>query len=245
MVTHNPWSSAAAATLLSLPSANLLAQSSWSQTQTQGNGPALAYHGAAYDMQRQRMVMFGGFDPSFTATEEPGDDLVAPDGASALAVASGDAVNVLSWMHPIEPGPFTIVIRYTTDGDFPAHPADGLPLTEIVKRVKAVGLATIVNHRQLIVPQLGAPGVAAHAVEDLEGHAVLVVEALAPVALGIHVESDAQPVGAAEHFVRVGAQSGFEPGTIQALCSAHASARNGIELLVRIRRARHRRSPVR
>ena len=36
---------------------------------------------------------------------------------------------------------------------------------EIVHRVEAVGLADIVKHRKLIVPQLGAPGVCAHEVK--------------------------------------------------------------------------------
>jgi hypothetical protein len=35
---------------------------------------------------------------------------------------------------------------------------------EIIRQVRRVGLENIVNHRQLIVPQLGAPGVSAHKV---------------------------------------------------------------------------------
>ena len=37
---------------------------------------------------------------------------------------------------------------------------------EIVRRVKAEKLESLVNHRRLIVPQLGAPGVAAHRVQQ-------------------------------------------------------------------------------
>lgn len=36
---------------------------------------------------------------------------------------------------------------------------------ELVRRIEAVGLARIVGHRRLIVPQLGAPGVSAHEVQ--------------------------------------------------------------------------------
>ncbi len=36
---------------------------------------------------------------------------------------------------------------------------------EIVSRVKAAGLEKVVSHRELIVPQLGAPGIAAHEVK--------------------------------------------------------------------------------
>jgi acetyl-CoA decarbonylase/synthase complex subunit gamma len=43
---------------------------------------------------------------------------------------------------------------------------------ELVRRVEAVGLTGIVTHRRLIVPQLGAPGVAAHEVRKRCGFAV-------------------------------------------------------------------------
>ncbi len=43
---------------------------------------------------------------------------------------------------------------------------------EIVRRVGAVGLDDIVTHRRLIVPQLGAPGVAAHEVRKRCGFSV-------------------------------------------------------------------------
>lgn len=44
---------------------------------------------------------------------------------------------------------------------------------EIVRRVQAVELGKVVNHRQLVVPQLGAPGVAAHEVKESTGFKVL------------------------------------------------------------------------
>jgi hypothetical protein len=40
---------------------------------------------------------------------------------------------------------------------------------ELVGRIESTGLAQIVSHRRLIVPQLGAPGVAAHRVHELSG----------------------------------------------------------------------------
>ena len=43
---------------------------------------------------------------------------------------------------------------------------------EIVARVEASRLASRVNHREIIVPQLGAPGVAAHSVEQQSGFRV-------------------------------------------------------------------------
>ena len=44
---------------------------------------------------------------------------------------------------------------------------------ELASKVKATGLAEIVDHRRLIVPQLGAVGIAAHKVKELSGFTVL------------------------------------------------------------------------
>ncbi|NQT19280.1 MAG: acetyl-CoA synthase subunit gamma, partial [Planctomycetes bacterium] len=44
---------------------------------------------------------------------------------------------------------------------------------EIVGRIEATGLAGVVSHRRLIVPQLGAPGVAAHDVKKRSGFRVV------------------------------------------------------------------------
>lgn len=44
---------------------------------------------------------------------------------------------------------------------------------ELVKRIEDVGLSQRVSHRQLIVPQLGAPGVAAHEVQKRSGFRVV------------------------------------------------------------------------
>jgi len=44
---------------------------------------------------------------------------------------------------------------------------------ELIKRIKAVKLEKIVSHKQIIVPQLGAPGVAAHIVAKKTGFKVV------------------------------------------------------------------------
>jgi acetyl-CoA decarbonylase/synthase complex subunit gamma len=44
---------------------------------------------------------------------------------------------------------------------------------ELARRVQAVGLADVVDHRKLVVPQLGAPGVAAHEVKRRTGFRVV------------------------------------------------------------------------
>jgi acetyl-CoA decarbonylase/synthase complex subunit gamma len=45
--------------------------------------------------------------------------------------------------------------------------------TEIVGRIESSGLAQVVSHRQLILPQLSGPGVAAHEVKRLSGFKVI------------------------------------------------------------------------
>jgi len=44
---------------------------------------------------------------------------------------------------------------------------------ELVRRIESSGLARVVAHRKLIVPQLGGPGVAAHQVKELSGFRVV------------------------------------------------------------------------
>ena len=44
---------------------------------------------------------------------------------------------------------------------------------EVVRRVEAAGLSSVVTHRSVILPQLGAPGVAAHQVREATGFRVV------------------------------------------------------------------------
>ncbi len=44
---------------------------------------------------------------------------------------------------------------------------------ELVRQIRTSGLEMMVKHRQVVVPQLGAPGVAAHAVKEATGFKVL------------------------------------------------------------------------
>ncbi|MFC1651461.1 hypothetical protein ACFL2X_07810 [Candidatus Latescibacterota bacterium] len=41
--------------------------------------------------------------------------------------------------------------------------------SELVKRIKDVGLSNVVSHKTIILPQLGAPGVSAFKVKELTG----------------------------------------------------------------------------
>jgi hypothetical protein len=43
---------------------------------------------------------------------------------------------------------------------------------ELVHRIETTGLSSIVNHRKIVVPQLGAPGISAHEVHQLSGFRV-------------------------------------------------------------------------
>jgi hypothetical protein len=51
---------------------------------------------------------------------------------------------------------------------------------ELIRRIDGSGLPMVVSHRELILPQLGAPGVAAHEVRDRSGFRVI----YGPVAAG-------------------------------------------------------------
>ena len=44
---------------------------------------------------------------------------------------------------------------------------------ELVRRIETSGLTQVVSHRELILPQLGGPGVAAHMVKRLSGFKVI------------------------------------------------------------------------
>ncbi|UCF73407.1 MAG: acetyl-CoA synthase subunit gamma [Deltaproteobacteria bacterium] len=44
---------------------------------------------------------------------------------------------------------------------------------EVLRRIESIGLAEVVSHRQLILPQLAGPGVAAHQVQKLSGFRVI------------------------------------------------------------------------
>ena len=61
-------------------------------------------------------------DPAFTPTEAPGGDNTPPAPASRLTAAPSDAAVTLDWTNPSDAGNLRVVVRYTTDGSFPAHP---------------------------------------------------------------------------------------------------------------------------
>ncbi|MCA8975658.1 MAG: hypothetical protein KDC98_13130 [Planctomycetes bacterium] len=65
MVKTRFWSSTATVALFSFSLRSLPAQGSWQLVPTQGAAPTRAYHSGVYDLQRLRMVLFGGVDPSF------------------------------------------------------------------------------------------------------------------------------------------------------------------------------------
>jgi PKD repeat protein len=85
-------------------------------------------------------------DPAFTPTEAPGGDNTPPAPASSLTAAPSDAAVTLDWTNPSDAGNLRVVVRYTTDGSFPAHPGDGLPL---IDRSANAGSADNVLHTGL------------------------------------------------------------------------------------------------
>ncbi len=65
-------------------------------------------------------------DPAFVPTEQPGDDVVAPDAPANLAASVSEDSVTLGWTNPSS-DVATIVVRVRTDGTYPTSPADGLP----------------------------------------------------------------------------------------------------------------------
>ncbi|MCA8974935.1 MAG: hypothetical protein KDC98_09445 [Planctomycetes bacterium] len=55
--------------MLSLAPSPLRGQAVWHLARTSGPAPAIAYHGGAYDPLRQRLVLCGGFDQTYTAQD--------------------------------------------------------------------------------------------------------------------------------------------------------------------------------
>ncbi len=115
-------------------------------------------------------------DPGFVPTEQPGSDTTPPAGVSQLVATAGDSTVQLSWTNPASDYAMT-VIRYRTDGQFPAHPADGLPLMEIAG---AAGASDSFDHVGLVNGQTYSYGVF---VVDAAGNASAAAEAEATPAV--------------------------------------------------------------
>ena len=65
-------------------------------------------------------------DPTFVATEQPGDDTIAPAAPADLAASTTSNATILTWTNPAS-DVVANVVRYRTDGSYPTSPADGLP----------------------------------------------------------------------------------------------------------------------
>jgi chitodextrinase len=86
-------------------------------------------------------------DPAFVATEEADLDIVPPDPPQGLIAVPGDGRVALAWTYPSS-GAARILVRYRTDGPFPAHPADGLAVAlDGEARVTHTGLTNGTTYR--------------------------------------------------------------------------------------------------
>jgi acetyl-CoA decarbonylase/synthase complex subunit gamma len=104
-------------------------------------------------------------------TVEPGLYAVgSPDGDSIVLVSSNYKLSFDLLRRELDGIDAWIVVLNTKGINVWCAAGKGTFGTEeIVKRIRLTGLEKVVAHRRLILPQLGAPGVAAHEVKKLSG----------------------------------------------------------------------------
>lgn len=100
--------------------------------------------------------------------------LGAPDADSPVLVTANYKMS-FDWLRSVLPGMNAWILALNTDGInvWCAAGKGTFSTEELVERVESSGLASLVSHRRLILPQLGAPGVAAHQVKRLSGFKVV------------------------------------------------------------------------
>ncbi|MBI5249879.1 MAG: acetyl-CoA synthase subunit gamma, partial [Desulfomonile tiedjei] len=100
--------------------------------------------------------------------------LGAPDANSQVLVTANYKMS-FDWLRSVLPGMNAWILALNTDGInvWCAAGKGTFGTEELVNRIESSGLGSVVSHRQLILPQLGAPGVAAHQVKRLSGFKVI------------------------------------------------------------------------
>ena len=108
-----------------------------------------------------------GVDPGLYA-------LGSPDADSEVLVTANYKLSFDTLRSALDGGDYWILVLDTNAVNVWCAAGKGTFGTgELVRRIKTVGLTGVVNHRRIIVPQLGAPGIAAHLVRERCGFQVV------------------------------------------------------------------------
>ena len=97
-----------------------------------------------------------------------------PDANSPVLVTANYKMS-FDWLRSALPGMNAWILVLNTEGInvWCAAGKGTFSTEELVNRIEASGLANVVSHKLVVLPQLGAPGVAAHQVKRLSGFKVI------------------------------------------------------------------------
>ncbi len=101
--------------------------------------------------------------------------LGAPDADSPVLISANFKMSFDRLREALNPGRNAWILVLDTDGInvWCAAGKGTFGTDELTRRVESSGLALVVRHRRVIVPQLGAPGISAHEVQRLSGFKVV------------------------------------------------------------------------
>jgi hypothetical protein len=101
--------------------------------------------------------------------------LGSPDADSPVLISANFKMSFDRLREALNPGRSAWILVLDTDGInvWCAAGKGTFGTDELTRRVESSGLALVVRHRRVIVPQLGAPGISAHEVERLSGFKVV------------------------------------------------------------------------
>jgi len=100
--------------------------------------------------------------------------LGSPDADSEVLVTANYKLSFDTLRRELSGGDYWILVLDTNAVNVWCAAGKGtFGTAELVRRIETVGLTGFVNHRRVIVPQLGAPGVAAHLVRERCGFQVI------------------------------------------------------------------------
>lgn len=137
-----------------------------------GHAPKVATALTAADRRRARRARWGVGRMAWTVP--PGLYAVGSPGKEAPVLASANYGMSFDALRSVLGGRDAWILVLDTKGInvWCAAGKGTFGTDELVRRIEAARLAEVVTHRRIVVPQLGAPGVAAHAVKERSGFRV-------------------------------------------------------------------------